>query len=285
MLTKLRKKALSACQGAKLLTAIFVHSTWTCLSFLLALLRSAFGATEQCSGVEFLEGWVSHARTHEASHAFRYDVRMALVDLDHPPHWWALEPIQRLTAEERWYHQNPIQIYFCEDQGEYKRGVCEVTNTPWNHHVFFVFDLKGDEQLGFGVWKIWFPRLFRAHLQLQPSSFLRARAEHAGSLQMLWRYGFQPQRTALRIYWNAVKLLRFLEQRKELRGCLNCWVFEYALEDGFNNLPCSGLLPEGSADMRQKYSDFTELNTGKAFEWQLSNVTIPKVGKVCHPEG
>lgn len=27
---------------------------------------------------------------------------MALVDLDHPPHWWALEPIQRLTAEERW---------------------------------------------------------------------------------------------------------------------------------------------------------------------------------------
>lgn len=112
-------------------------------------------------------------------------------------------------------------------------------------------------------------------------------ASHAfgGSLQMLWRYGFQPQRTALRIYWNAVKLLRFLEQRKELRGCLNCWVFEYALEDGFNNLPCSGLLPEGSADMRQKYSDFTELNTGKAFEWQLSNVTIPKVGKVCHPEG
>ena len=25
---------------------------------------------------------------------------------------------------------------------------------------------------------------------------------------MLWRYGFQPQRTALRIYWNALKLLR-----------------------------------------------------------------------------
>lgn len=24
--------------------------------------------------------------------------------------------------------------------------------------MFFVFDLKGDEQLGFGVWKIWFPR-------------------------------------------------------------------------------------------------------------------------------
>eukprot|EP00913_Durusdinium_trenchii_P028954 g27148.t1 len=236
MLTKLRKKALSACQGAKLLTAIFVHSTWTCLSFLLALLRSAFGATEQCSGVEFLEGWVSHARTHEASHAFRYDVRMALVDLDHPPHWWALEPIQRLTAEERWrggttgsvkllttpaaaeYHQNPIQIYFCEDQGEYKRGVCEVTNTPWNHHVFFVFDLKGDERpkplhevfvdVLPGLDRSSSKPLFRAHLQLQPSSFLRARAEHAGSLQMLWRYGFQPQRTALRIYWNAVKLLR-----------------------------------------------------------------------------
>ena len=29
-----------------------------------------------------------------------------------------------------------------------------------------------------------------------------------GSLRMLWDFGFQPQRTALRIYWNALKLLR-----------------------------------------------------------------------------
>eukprot|EP00438_Fugacium_kawagutii_P004658 Skav209247 [mRNA] locus=scaffold990:38466:42128:- [translate_table: standard] len=45
------------------------------------------------------------------------------------------------------YHQNPIQIYFCEDaNGEFNVGVCEVTNTPWNHHVFFVFRLEGDER-------------------------------------------------------------------------------------------------------------------------------------------
>lgn len=27
------------------------------------------------------------------------------------------------------YHQNPIQIYFCEDKGEFHVAVCEVTNT------------------------------------------------------------------------------------------------------------------------------------------------------------
>ncbi|CAJ1330127.1 unnamed protein product [Effrenium voratum] len=50
--------------------------------------------------------------------------------------------------------------------------------------------------------------IFKAHLKLWPSKFLRARAEHAGSFSMLWDFGFQPQRTAIRIYWNAVKLLR-----------------------------------------------------------------------------
>lgn len=52
-----------------------------------------------------------------------------------------------------------------------------------------------------------FPRIFRAHLQLE-SSRSRARAERAGSLRMLFDFGFQPQRTAVRIYWNAVKLIR-----------------------------------------------------------------------------
>eukprot|EP00435_Cladocopium_sp_Y103_P026366 s1414_g6.t1 len=138
------------------------------------------------------------------------------------------------------YHQNPIQIYFCEDNGEFNVGVCEVTNTPWNHHVFFVFRLEGDERpkpLHVSPlmdlkhrWRLKatspakgpmevsvdvLPSLegkseviFKAHLKLELSNFPHARAEHAGSLQMLWDFGFQPQRTALRIYWNALKLLR-----------------------------------------------------------------------------
>lgn len=259
---KLRKVILSACQATKLLTAIFVHSTWTLCSFFLALLRGS-SCAEHCEGVQFLEGHVTHARSLEAKHSFRYGLRMALIDLDHPPFWWSQEPIQRLTAQEvrdaagtsgnvklltspaaAGYHQNPIQIYFCEENGEFHVGVCEVTNTPWNHHVFFVFRLEGDERpkplhvsplmdlkhrwrlkasspsaLQKGPMEVSVDVLpglestsaeaiFKAHLKLELSNFPHARAEHAGSLRMLWDFGFQPQRTALRIYWNALKLLR-----------------------------------------------------------------------------
>eukprot|EP00434_Breviolum_minutum_P023473 symbB.v1.2.020706.t1/scaffold1760.1/size102730/4 len=246
---------------------MIVHSTWTFCCVVRALFDALFGRAELCDGVEFLEGYVTHARTHEASHAFRYEVRMALIDLDFPPPWWSSEPIQRLSAEEArsaakttgkvkllttpaaaQYHQNPIQIYFCENHGEWNVGICEVTNTPWNHHVFFIFDLAGDERpkpLHVSPlmdlqhrWRLKAtppppacdgeshgsqmdvfvdvlpglegnsPPIFKAHLKLERSASLHARAEHAGSFKMLWRYGFQPQRTALRIYWNALKLLR-----------------------------------------------------------------------------
>ena len=36
---------------------------------------------------------------------------------------------------------------------------------------------------------------------------------------MLWDYGLQPQRTALRIYWNALKLIRRCALRAE--SCLD----------------------------------------------------------------
>eukprot|EP00435_Cladocopium_sp_Y103_P035863 s1414_g9.t1 len=73
---KLRKVVLSACQATKLLSAIFVHSTWTLCCFFLALLRLLWhSAPEQCDGVQFLEGHVTHARSVEAKHAFRYAVR------------------------------------------------------------------------------------------------------------------------------------------------------------------------------------------------------------------
>ncbi|CAE7843477.1 unnamed protein product [Symbiodinium microadriaticum] len=113
-------------------------------SLMLALLRLAAGA-EECAGVEFLEGHVTHARSHEANHAFKYPVRMALVDLDSPPAWWSQEPVPRLSAKEvrealgvpsgrvrvlttpssAGYHQNPIQIYFCDNKTAQGQGICE----------------------------------------------------------------------------------------------------------------------------------------------------------------
>ncbi|CAE7230283.1 unnamed protein product, partial [Symbiodinium natans] len=165
----LQKKALSACQAWRLLSSICIHGICFSLgmvgSFIVALLRLVVGEAEDCPGAEFLEGYVTHARSHEASHAFKYPVRMALVDLDAPPPWWPEEPVPRLSAKEvrealgvasgrvrvlttpssAGYHQNPIQIYFCGDEKVHSHGICEVTNTPWNHHVFFAFDRAGAE--------------------------------------------------------------------------------------------------------------------------------------------
>lgn len=257
----LQKKALSACQAWRLLSSIVVHGFCMLCSLMLALLRLAAGA-EECAGVEFLEGHVTHARSHEANHAFKYPVRMALVDLDSPPAWWSQEPVPRLAAKEvrealgvpsgrvrvlttpssAGYHQNPIQIYFCDNKTAQGQGICEVTNTPWNHHVFFAFDRTGAElpkplhvsplmdlqhrwqiqtsdpsadPLEVSVDVLPGPEagakaspIFRAHLRLLRSQLPHARAERAGSFRMLWDYGFQPQRTAVRIYLNAVKLMR-----------------------------------------------------------------------------
>ncbi|CAE7357532.1 unnamed protein product [Symbiodinium sp. CCMP2592] len=143
----LQKKALSACQAWRLLSSIVVHGFCMLCSLIFALLRLAAGA-EKCAGVEFLEGHVTHARSHEANHAFKYPVRMALVDLDSPPAWWSEEPVPRLSAKEArealgvpsgrvrvlttpssaGYHQNPIQIYFCDNKTAQNQGICEVSS-------------------------------------------------------------------------------------------------------------------------------------------------------------
>ncbi len=48
---------------------------------------------------------------------------------------------------------------------------------------------------------------------------IAAKWELWGSFKMLWRYGFQPQRTALRIYWNALKLLRPFVEKSDFFRC------------------------------------------------------------------
>eukprot|EP00747_Dinoflagellata_sp_TGD_P206611 gnl/TRDRNA2_/TRDRNA2_80305_c0_seq1.p1 gnl/TRDRNA2_/TRDRNA2_80305_c0~~gnl/TRDRNA2_/TRDRNA2_80305_c0_seq1.p1 ORF type:complete len:328 (+),score=27.68 gnl/TRDRNA2_/TRDRNA2_80305_c0_seq1:55-1038(+) len=260
----LPKKILSVCQGLKLLSTIWLNIFRATLCTLLTLIRLAFGcAPEDCDGVEFFEGFVTHARSHEGTHSFRYKVRMAIINLDSPPKWWTSEPVERLSADEArkavgstgqvlllttpscaGYDQNPIQVYYCyEEDGSCRRGICEVTNTPWNHRVYFTFELDGAElpkplhvsplmdlsqkwQLratppgpeGLQVWVDVFSdacpitkeskALLRAHLQLTQKRWPHARAERAGSFNALLHYGLQPHRTAIRIYANAVLLLR-----------------------------------------------------------------------------
>lgn len=254
---------LPACQAARLYWVALIGAIRSLWCALCALVRLALGKTaEDHMGVEFFDGHVTHVRSHEGSHAFSYPVRMAVIDLDSPPPWWRFEPVARLSATEARaaagtegrvrllttpssaeYEQNPIQIYYCEDLGGgCSRGVCEVTNTPWNHRVYFAFDLVGAELAKplhvsplMDIDQRWWVRatppaadgleldvdvlpvsrgdingdapLLRARLRLQRSSWPRARAEHAASFLALWRYGFQPQRTAVLIYFNALKLL------------------------------------------------------------------------------
>jgi len=264
----LPKRILSACQAFKLLWAVLTHGLRAALSTLYALLLLLLGCrAEDCTGVEFYEGVVTHTRSHEGTHAFKYPVRMAVVDLDNPPHWWCSEPVARLSADAArvaagtdgpvhvlttpscfGYDQNPIQVYYCADaNGTCRRGICEVTNTPWNHHVYFAFVLDGAElpkplhvsplmdlkqrwrlratppsAHGLQVWvdvlsaeaRAATPAqpdkafLLRAYLELNQRSWPHARAERAASFEALWKYGLQPHRTAMRIYSNALLLLR-----------------------------------------------------------------------------
>merc|ERR1719235_1573190 len=50
--------------------------------------------------------------------------------------------------------------------------------------------------------------LLRARLRLKKSSAPKTRTEYGASLNALWSFGLQPHRTAVRIYMNAILLLR-----------------------------------------------------------------------------
>ena len=109
---------------------------------------------------------------------FSYPVRLALIDLDNPPPWYAASgqagahltaaaaraaagtaagPVWLLTNP--WaagYAQNPISVYYCyadggggpphggREGGSVKAAIAEVTNTPWGATSSFTFDPAGD---------------------------------------------------------------------------------------------------------------------------------------------
>ncbi|KAK9801897.1 hypothetical protein WJX73_009084 [Symbiochloris irregularis] len=133
------------------------------------------------------------------------------------------------------YTQNPISVYYCMGaDGTLQKCIAKVTNTPWGASVTFLFDPAGqsvpkalhvspfmdmqntwklkaplpDERLHLSV-GVSHPKLgdyFNAVLTGRVSQHPTLTNEQAG-WRVLLRYGFQPQRVACLIYWQAVKLL------------------------------------------------------------------------------
>ncbi|GMH32836.1 hypothetical protein BSKO_00670 [Bryopsis sp. KO-2023] len=133
------------------------------------------------------------------------------------------------------YVENPISIYYCYSQnGDLEKCIAEVTNTPWGERTSFLFNPDGEtvpKSLHVSpfmdmqnVWKLRAPHpsktlmvsvhvshpdhgdYFDAVLTGRRCESTAQRGERDG-FRTLWRYGFQPQRVAFWIYWQAVKLL------------------------------------------------------------------------------
>ena len=129
---------------------------------------------ERHEGVDFVVGRVHHVRDHPVRRSFSYPLRLAVIDLDAPPPWFARsgQAADHLTADQArarsgadgpvklltspWtfgYVQNPISVYYmydtkkksCSEDGIASLRACaaEVTNTPWGERVVFDFDPKG----------------------------------------------------------------------------------------------------------------------------------------------
>ncbi|KAK9813210.1 hypothetical protein WJX72_010648 [[Myrmecia] bisecta] len=210
----------------------------------LALLWTAFSAVFR----------VTHARKRPVHNAFRYNVRMAVVDLDDSPRWWQQQARYHMTAAQArefagtkgkveiltdpisaGYVLNPISVYYCySDAGQLETCIAEVTNTPWAERVTFAFNPEGEQvpktlhvsplmdmksswrlrasqpgdslQLTVAVSHPELGHFFYAGLHAKRAARSSLTNEEAG-LATLWRYGFQPQRVAVLIYWQAVKLL------------------------------------------------------------------------------
>ncbi|GAU44785.1 hypothetical protein TSUD_382830, partial [Trifolium subterraneum] len=112
--------------------------------------------------ISLYEGIVYHQRRHPIHHSFKYQVRYALIDLDHVPH----APPNHLSPDEArqitdtngpillltippsvGYQQNPLSVYYCYDVEDsstrLKKCIAEVTN-PWAEKVSFTFNPHSD---------------------------------------------------------------------------------------------------------------------------------------------
>ena len=125
--------------------------------------RAPTGTTHGC---EYFTGRVRHSRLAPVVHHFEYAVRYCLVDLDvgGTPAGCKEQLVGRLSADEAreltgyggrvrllllpasaGYEQNPIVVYYVEDEGGALRCcIAEVSNTPWGDRVRFAFAPAGD---------------------------------------------------------------------------------------------------------------------------------------------
>lgn len=136
------------------------------------------------------------------------------------------------------YVQNPISVYYCYDEsGALETCIAEVTNTPWGERVTFLFDPSGTSvpkvlhvsplmdmknvwtlntrdpkgcdrlYLRVSVNHAELGKYFDAVIEGQADKDAPHERNETASFGTLFRYGFQPQRVALYIYWHAVCLL------------------------------------------------------------------------------
>ncbi|KAF9586832.1 hypothetical protein IFM89_039933 [Coptis chinensis] len=198
----------------------------------------------------FYQGSVYHERKRPVRHAFRYDVRYALLDLDGGPntlpssffenHLSAQQarqitittgPVFLLTIPPSvGYEQNPLSVYYCYDiEGSaprLKKCIAEVTNTPWGERVSFVFNPDSDlvakplhvspfmDMLGNWSMRANEPgdNLFLAISVEHPklgdffTATLTARKVSSGAPSPSIFFWMMPQKVALGIYWQALKL-------------------------------------------------------------------------------
>ncbi|CAL8469053.1 g8594 [Coccomyxa elongata] len=162
-----------AAQGVSLLL-FFIRTSITAVLYLpYAILKCLTSqkapATQEQDGdgsCVFYEGTVYHVRRKPIHNAFRYPVRIAVVDLDKPPKWWHKQAADHMTANEArafagtdgavlllttpvsaGYTQNPISVYYCNggSDGRLRQCIAEVTNTPWGERVTFLFRPEGQD--------------------------------------------------------------------------------------------------------------------------------------------
>ncbi|GLC77762.1 hypothetical protein PLESTB_000958100 [Pleodorina starrii] len=234
-------------------------------------LRKGKGEDDAPNSATFYEGQVLHIRRAPVHNQFRYAVRMAVLDLDNPPSWFKFQAKDHMTADEArkfagtrgpvklltdpvsaGYIMNPISVYYCysgassgneqheardvpqERSGRLVLCIAEVTNTPWNERVTFVFDPAGQSVCKALHVSPFMDMQNTWHLEApEPSDRLKlvvrashpehgdyfyanlvgrrsdrpARVNEEAGLGALTRYGFMPHRVAALIYWQAVKLL------------------------------------------------------------------------------
>ena len=164
-------------QLLSLLWCMWFHFTRGTLGALVSLAHPLMWLGERHEGVDFVVGRVHHARDHPVRRSFSYPLRLAVVDLDAPPAWFARSgqaadhmtadqararagangPVKLLTSPWTFgYVQNPISVYYMydsirdDDDDEQARVThrlracaAEVTNTPWGERVVFDFDPSG----------------------------------------------------------------------------------------------------------------------------------------------